>query len=195
MTILALDAVARALRTAPPRAGRTRVLAIDGRGGSGKSTLAGKIATLLDAPVLHMDDLYPGWDGLADAAPLLRQWVLDPLARGEPGRHPRFDWARGAYGEWTEVPAAEMLVVEGCGCGSRVAAPYLSLLLWVDAPPSVRFERGMERDGEAYRPLWERWARQEDVLFAAEKTRERADYRIDGAPSVRHDPEHEIVLA
>ncbi|HEX6576945.1 MAG TPA: uridine kinase [Jiangellaceae bacterium] len=195
MTILALDAVARSLRAAPPRAGRTRVLAIDGRGGSGKSTLAGRIAALLDAPVLHMDDLYPGWDGLADAAPLLRQWVLEPLARGQPARHPRYDWGRGAYGEWTEVPAAAVLVVEGCGCGSRVAAPYLSLLLWVDAPLSVRFERGMERDGQAYRPHWERWARQEDVLFAAEKTRERADYCIDGAPSVPHDPEHEIVLA
>ena len=195
MTIVALDAVARSLRAAPPRAGRTRVLAIDGRGGSGKSTLAGRIATLLDAPVLHMDDLYPGWDGLADAAALLRRWVLEPLANGESGRHPRYDWGRGAYGEWTEVPAAEVLVVEGCGCGSRVAAPYLSLLLWVDAPASVRFERGMERDGPAYRPHWERWARQEDVLFAAERTRERADYRVDGAPSVPHDPEHEIVLA
>ncbi|HJU96717.1 MAG TPA: uridine kinase [Jiangellaceae bacterium] len=190
-----MNAVLRSLRAAPPRAGRTRVLAIDGRGGSGKSTLAGRIATLLDAPVLHMDDLYPGWDGLADAAPLLRQWVLEPLARGVPGRHPRYDWGRGAYGEWSEVPAAELLVVEGCGCGSRVAAPYLSLLLWVDAPLSVRFERGIERDGEDYRPHWERWARQEDVLFAAEKTRERADYRIDGAPSLPHDPEHEIVLA
>jgi uridine kinase len=194
VTIVALDAVARSLRAAPPRAGRTRVLAIDGRGGSGKSTLAGRIATLLDAPVVHMDDLYPGWDGLADAAPLLRQWILGPLAGGEPGRYRRYDWGRDAYGEWTEVPAAEVLVVEGCGCGSRVAAPYLSLLLWVEAPLSVRFERGMQRDGQTYRPHWERWARQEDVVFAAEKTRERADYRIDGAPSVPHDPEHEIVL-
>lgn len=195
MTILALDAVARSLRAAPPRAGRTRVLAVDGRGGSGKSTLAGRIATRLEAPVLHMDDLYPGWDGLAAAAALLRRWVLEPLAEGEPGRYPRYDWARGAYGEWTEVPASQMLVVEGCGCGSRVAAPYLSLLLWVDAPQAVRFDRGMERDGEAYRPHWERWARQEDELFAVEGTRERADYRIDGAPSIPHDPEHEIVLA
>jgi hypothetical protein len=53
----------------------------------------------------------------------------------------------------------------------------------------------MERDGEDYRPHWERWVRQEDVLFAAERTRQRADLRIDGAPSIPHDPEHEIVLA
>ena len=195
VTTLALDALARSLRAAPPRAGRTRVLAIDGRGGSGKSTLAGRLAALLDAPVLHMDDLYPGWDGLAAAGPLLRQWVLEPLARGESGRYPRYDWGRDAYAEWTEVPASDALVVEGCACGSQVVAPYLSLLLWVDAPPSVRFDRGMERDGEAFRPHWERWARQEDALFAAENTRERADYRIDGAPSLPYDPEHEVVLA
>jgi hypothetical protein len=32
-------------------------------------------------------------------------------------------------------------------------------------------------------------------LFAAENTRERADYRIDGAPSLPYDPDHEVVLA
>jgi cytidylate kinase len=102
---------------------------------------------------------------------------------------------RDAYGEWTEVPALDTLVVEGCACGSQVVAPFLSLLLWVDAPLSVRFDRGIERDGEAFRPHWERWARQEDALFAAENTRARADYRIDGAPSLPYDAEHEVVLA
>jgi hypothetical protein len=71
-------------------------------------------------------------------------------------------------------------VVEGVGCGARACAPYLSLLVWVEAPRDVRFARGIARDGEAYRPHWERWARQEQALFAAEGTRERADVIIDG---------------
>ena len=194
MTVVPLTDLVTRLRESPARAGSTRVLAIDGRGGSGKTMLADRLAPLLVAPVVHMDDLFPGWDGLAAAAPILRRWVLEPLARGEAARHRRYDWSRNAYGGWVDVPPSDTLVVEGCACGSRLAAPYLSLLFWIDAPRKVRFNRGMRRDGETFRPHWERWALQEDALFAAEGTRERADYRVDGAPSVPHDPEHEVVL-
>ena len=51
-----------------------------------------------------------------------------------------------------------------------------------------------ERDGEAYRPHWERWASQEAAHFAADGTRNRADLRVDGAPDVEHDPATEIIL-
>jgi uridine kinase len=185
--LLALDDLVARVRKAPARAGSTRVLAIDGPGGSGKSTLAARLASLLSAPVVHMDDLYPGWDGLPAAPPLLHDWVLDPLAHGRPVRYQRYDWSFGAYGDWVDVPSTEVLVVEGCGCGSRIIAPYLSMLLWVEAPRAIRVARGIERDGEAHRPLWERWARQEDALFTVENTRERADYRIDGAPDRAYD--------
>ena len=194
MTVVALTDLVARLRESPARAGTTRVLAIDGRGGSGKTMLADRLASLLDASVVHMDDLFPGWDGLAAAAPILHRWVLEPLARGETARYRRYDWSRDAYGGWVGVPPSDTLVVEGCACGSRIAAPYLSLLLWIEAPRTVRFDRGMRRDGETFRPHWERWARQEDAVFAAEGTRERADYRVDGAPSVPHDPEREVVL-
>jgi cytidylate kinase len=194
VTVVALTDLVARLRESPARAGSTRVLAIDGRGGSGKTMLADRLASLLEAPVVHMDDLFPGWDGLAAAAPILRRWVLEPLARGGAARHRRYDWSRDAYGGWVDVPPSDTLVVEGCACGSRLAAPYLSLLFWIDAPRKVRFDRGIRRDGETFRPHWERWALQEDALFAAEGTRERADYRVDGAPSVPHDPEHEVVL-
>jgi uridine kinase len=195
VTLLALDTLVAQVRQAPARAGSTRVVAVDGPGGSGKSTLAARLASLLEAPVVHMDDLYPGWDGLAAAGPLLRDWVLEPLARGRPVRYQRYDWSLDAYGDWVDVPAADVLVVEGCASGSRIVAPYLTLLVWVEAPRDVRFARGIERDGEAYRPLWERWARQEDALFAAERTRERADYRVDGAPAPSCDqPRHVLLL-
>ena len=194
MTLLALDALVRQVQRAPARAGATRVLAIDGPAGSGKSTLAVRLATRLDAPVLPMDDIYPGWDGLAEAAPLLTRDVLQPLALHRPARYRRYDWVRHEYADLVDVPASHVLVVEGCSCGSRIVAPYLSLLLWVQAPLDVRFRRGVARDGETFRPHWERWARQENALFAAEDTRERADYRIDGAPTAEHDPGREVVL-
>ncbi len=79
-----------------------------------------------------------------------------------------------------DVPAAGALIVEGCGSGALAAAPYLSLLVWVDAPHDVRRARGIGRDGEIFRPYWELWAAQERELFAAERTAGRADVRVDG---------------
>ena len=34
------------------------------------------------------------------------------------------------------------------------------------APDEVRYERAMGRDGDTFRPHWERWAAQEEALLA-----------------------------
>jgi hypothetical protein len=51
--------------------------------------------------------------------------------------------------------------------------------VFVDADTALRMRRGIERDGEAYRPQWQRWADQEAALFSADATRERADLVLD----------------
>lgn len=172
-----LDDLAARIRTLPPKAGTSVVVAVDGPAGAGKTTLAGRLAERLGAPVVHMDDIYPGWDGLAEAAGAIAR-VLGDLAAGRPAGHRRWDWANDRYDTWQDVPAAPVLVVEGCGSASRAGAVHLSLIVWVDAPHDLRMARGIERDGEGFRPHWERWARQEDELFAAERTRERADVHV-----------------
>jgi uridine kinase len=178
------DALAAMVASQLPRAGNTRVVAVDGPSGSGKTVLAALLsASLGAAPVVHMDDLYPGWDGLQDAVPRLVEWVLGPLSHNARARYRRFDWPTGRYAEWHEVPPAPVLVVEGVGCGARACTGYLSTLVWVEAPGALRFARGIERDGEAYRPHWERWAKQEDAHFATEGTRSRADVRVDTTTS------------
>jgi phosphoribulokinase/uridine kinase family protein len=168
-----------------PSAGGTRVLAVDGPSGSGKTTLANLVGEALgQAPVVHLDDLYPGWDGLADVVPRLVEWVLQPLAEGRPVRYRRYDWERGEYAEWVDVAVgvgsgASTLIVEGVGAGAVPCAPYLSLLVWLDAPTAVRFERGIARDGEGYRPHWQRWAEQENRYLAEHDPRGRADLRLE----------------
>lgn len=167
-----------AVRAAPPRAGTTRVVAVDGPSGSGKSTLTQRLSGPLAAPVVRMDDIYPGWDGLEEAVPRLLEWVLEPLAQGGTAGYRRYDWVAGRYAEWHDVPASDVVLVEGCGSGAQACAPRLSLLVWVDAAPAARLARGLARDGETYRPHWERWARQEAAHFAREGTRARADLRL-----------------
>ena len=189
-----IDELADRITHTAPNAGSTRVVAIDGPAGSGKSTLAARLGGRLNAPTVHMDDLYPGWGGLAAGPARLLEWVLGPLVSGRAARYRRYDWEASRYAEWVEVPNAGTLIVEGCASGARSGAPYLSYLIWVEAPRDVRMRRGIERDGEIFRPHWDRWAAQEQVHFAADGTAGRADVRIDGAPSVAHDPEREVVL-
>lgn len=175
----AVARVVQAARSARPRCGGTVVIAVDGPSGSGKTTLAAALARDLAAPVVQMDDLYPGWDGLAQAVGLVTSQVLEPLARGEPAAYRVWDWGRGEWGGSRAVQPGDLLIVEGVGSSVGPAGDYAALRVWVDADPQTRMRRGIERDGEAFRPHWERWAAQEEALFAADGTRERADVVID----------------
>src|SRR5665213_2649444 len=101
------SALAVALAAAEPSAGATRVLAIDGRSGSGKTTIAHAIARQLDAPLISLEELYGGWDGLEHGIELVATAVLEPLARGEAAAVPRYDWVAREWGEpWRLEPPA-----------------------------------------------------------------------------------------
>ena len=186
----AVPRIAAAVAAAPARAGGTRVVAIDGPSGSGKTTLAAALSAALGgAPVVHLDHVYPGWDGLDAVVPNLVAWLLEPLAAGTDAGYRRYDWLHGRYTRRVPVPPAPVLLLEGAGAGARAIAPYLALLVWLDAPADVRYARAMARDGEGYRPHWDRWARQEAAHFAREGTAARAGISIDGgAPAEETGP-------
>jgi uridine kinase len=169
-----LEEIAGAALAAPIRAGRTRVVSIDGRAGAGKTTLAAALADRLLAPVVDLERIYPGWDGLQDGIDLLVGDVLTPFAAGRAAQVPRYDWRLGRFGEpWTLEPPP-LVIVEGVGAGTRAAAPFTSLLVWVELADDLRRERAIARDGELFRPHWDRWAAQEEVLLAREQTASRA---------------------
>ncbi|KAB7744582.1 hypothetical protein GA707_08225 [Nostocoides sp. F2B08] len=161
-----------------PRCGAVRVVAVDGRSGSGKTTLARAVAAALQAPVVHMDRLYPGWDGLAASVPILVSEILAPLAEEVSAAYRVWDWHRDRWNGREHLAPAPVLVVEGCGSSVGPAGEYAALRVWMEAPRRERLRRGLARDGETYRPHWERWAAQEDRLYAADGTRAKADLVI-----------------
>src|SRR4051794_5464727 len=89
-------AVVSRVLEAEPRCGEVVVVAIDGPSGAGKTTLArGVELALADAgpvAVVHLDHLYPGWDGLAQAPALLTTQVLEPLAQGQRAAYRLWSW-------------------------------------------------------------------------------------------------------
>jgi uridine kinase len=193
--VVRLADVAREVLAGPPRLGAVRLVCIDGPAAAGKSTLAGRLASALgDVQIVHLDDLYEGWSGLPRVWDRLESWVLQPLRGNFPGRYRRYDWEAGSYAEWHDVPVRPALIVEGVGSADRGIDHLATLKIWVDAPLDVRYRRGMDRDGEAFRPYWDAWAAAEDEHFARERTQERADLIVDGDPAMAYDPETEIVV-
>lgn len=176
-----LAALAQQVRALEPRAGATTIVAIDGPSGSGKSTFATRLADASGAGLLRLEDLYPGWDGLDEGAARVVSDVLEPLSRGEQPTVRRWDWYAMREFDREPVEIAPLTVIEGVGAGSLAASEFISLLLWLEADVDERYARAIGRDGELYVGHWDRWAAQEQVTFARERTRERADrtYRTD----------------
>ena len=132
-------------------------MTIDGYSGSGKSTLAAAIARLVsDWQVLHLDDWYPGWDGLAAGADTARRIAAD-LRAGRASSYEAWDWENGTTGATICVPLAPT-IIEGCGAIEAEA----DLAVWIADPgEDERRHRALERDGQTYEPHWQRWARQD----------------------------------
>lgn len=162
------------LEDRPPRCGASRVVAIDGPSGSGKTDLADRLAAATNAAVLHLDDLYPGWHGLEATPPVVAD-LLAVIAGGDTGHARRWDWEHDRPGATLLLPPAPLVVVEGVGAAADVVRPFLSLVVWVEAPEAVRRERAIARDGDTYAPWWDVWSHQEREHHARELTRARAD--------------------
>ncbi|WIE65907.1 hypothetical protein DEI99_005050 [Curtobacterium sp. MCLR17_036] len=166
---LAQDLAAVAAGVAAASGGRLVVL-VDGRSGTGKTTLGNALAGWLGAEVVHLDDVYPGWDGLRAAADAVVRDVL-----GGPSGYRRWDWEASGPAGWTSIEPGVPIVVEGCGALSRGSAPLASLRVWLEADDTVRRERAIGRDGEVFAREWERWAAQESAFIDAEQPALLAD--------------------
>ena len=133
------------------------VVTIDGYSGSGKSTLAAELARLVNGwQVLHLDDWYPGWDGLAAGADIARRIAAD-LRAGRASSYEAWDWENGTTGATIRVPLVPT-IIEGCGAIEAEA----DLAVWIADPgEEERRNRALARDGQTYAPHWQRWADQD----------------------------------
>ncbi|WP_308291721.1 hypothetical protein [Microbacterium jejuense] len=141
------------------------VVLIDGRSGAGKSSLARALVSRWPlrgrVQLVALDSLYPGWDGLDDGVELARELILTPHARGIVGVWQRWDWTTGEPAEAHAVDPSLPLIVEGAGLLTPATARLGDVRVWLESPAASRKNRALVRDGDAYRPHWDRWARQE----------------------------------
>ena len=174
MTSHRYDGLVALIRERQPACGSTTVVAVDGPSGSGKTSFVAELADTAGADVLHLEDLYPGWHGLVATPPLVHG-ILEAIAVGNVGTAARWDWVDDQPGPLLHVPPAPLLILDGVGSGAAMLRPFVSLLIWLDAPADVRKQRALARDGDVFAPYWDIWAAQEAAHFTAEETRRHAD--------------------
>lgn len=145
----------------------TVTVLIDGPSGAGKTTAALRLGRTLGWRVIHMDDVYPGWYGLADAAATAARDIL--AVRAGAGYF-RWDWECNCRAEWVDVNPRENLILEGVGALTAASASaarrrggLVTWALW--GPVELRKARALERDPD-YAPWWDAWAVQERQHFA-----------------------------
>jgi uridine kinase len=187
--LINIEQLVKSLDTLPQKQS-TLLLGIDGCGGSGKSTIANQLKEALpNATVVHMDDFYlPSAQIIQEDARnkpigadfdwkrVLNQ-VLEPLSHNETGHYQRYDWETDCLAEWHTIPVGGIVIVEGVYAIREELSMYYDLTIWVDTPREVRLSRGIERDGETARDMWENnWMVAEDVYVEKQKPLARADF-------------------
>jgi hypothetical protein len=164
--------LADALRVLTESSTRAVVL-IDGGAGSGKTTLARQLADHWPASgvvqVVGLDELYPGWGGLAAGAK-----AVPDLIRGTGFR--TWDWRRSAPGDWRRLDPAQPLIVEGCGAITVASRALAGLAVWLEVDEAARRHRALARDGAEFASHWDDWAAQEAVHWLSDQPRALADH-------------------
>ncbi len=177
------------------------LLGIDGCGGSGKSTFARRLVDALaqggaDSQIIHMDDFYkPSVQRLPQCESLaligsdfdwqrLRRDVLKPLSENKSGHYQRYDWPTDTLAEWHEVQSRGIIVVEGIYSTRYELDALYDLTFWLYCSRSERLDRGVARDGESKRDLWEKfWMPAEDRYVELDEPHRRAKMLVDGSGS------------
>ena len=154
-----------------PFRGRRLVVLIDGRSGSGKTVVAQRLAPVLDAQLVSLDEVYPGWDGLDAGSDAVHETML---RQRDPGWR-RWDWASDGSAEWHPIDPQRALIVEGCGALSRANRALAGFGIWIELDAVERRRRASARDHGRFDRFWDRWAAQEDAFDAREHPRRIAD--------------------
>ncbi|MBQ5973749.1 MAG: uridine kinase, partial [Oscillospiraceae bacterium] len=164
------------------------VAALDGDAASGKSTAAELLGQLFGAPVIHTDDFYlppelrtearlaePGGNFHRER---FAAEVLPNLKTGRAFSYGAYDFHARATRR-AEIPASELVFVEGAYCLHPALGDYADLRVFSPAAPDEQRRRILARNGEAGLAAFDaRWIPMEKRYQAAFGVRARCDLTL-----------------
>ena len=161
------------------------IVAIDGPAGSGKTTLATRMLESISfhaIEVIHMDDLYDGWDNALTETltrTLLHQIVV-PVSQGKNFGYRKYNWLDKKFGKVEQYQSPELLILEGVGSGQKMIRQYLDQLIWIDIDDETGLQRVLQRDGDYLETEMRIWQLKQSEHFRIDNTRDCATIRVDG---------------
>lgn len=174
-----------------------RMVAIDGGGGAGKTTftkylhraIPNSFVLTIDAfyrpsqirtPVSVMDGVNTNFDW-----DRFRTTVLEAVCQDREVCYQRYQARRPCLTRnSTHVPRKATIIVEGVWSLQQDFVPYYDYRIWLEAPPTIRLQRGLERDGEEMREAWEKeWIPIDERYRELQKPYLSADCIVDSLES------------
>ncbi len=196
--VVTVERFVQSLQKLPGTAGKTKIVAVDGRSASGKSTLAALIHRAVPGSALvHTDDI-AWYHSFFDWTELLLENVLEPALAGQAVNYRPPAWVeRGRKGVIEVPPKCSLLILEGVGAARRELMHVVDVVVWVQADVERAKTRGLIRDGgdAGAIALWDSWMAEEFPFQADQRPWERADFVVSGMPDLEHDPASQVVVA
>jgi uridine kinase len=157
------------------------IIAIDGPAGAGKTTLAATLSLALaqdfTITVIHMDDLYAGWDdALGTSLTESLTWITSSHKTGKDLIYSPFNWSQNDFDPPRHCASTSLLILEGVGSSQMAIEEFLSTSIWIDLDPIVGFQRVIERDGDQISESMQGWLDQQGQHFARDRTKERSEF-------------------
>ena len=159
------------------------IIAIDGPAGAGKTTLASTLSLALSpqmsTTVIHMDELYPGWENaLGDELTKTLTWLTLCHKAKKPLLYSSFNWIANEFNPPKSHASTQLLILEGVASAQLPIEENLVTSIWLDLDPEIGFRRVIERDGENISLEMKKWLVTQEQHFAADRTKERCEFLL-----------------
>ncbi len=162
------------------------LVCIDGPAGAGKTTLAAAMESQRDdVTIIHMDELYNGWDDAlsADLAHRLASHIRDPFLDGDALTYATYDWFAFRFNAPITLDPKRILVVEGVGAAQRCLRERAHFTVFIEIDTNKGRERVVQRDGDVVADHIDAWQRAERMHFETDATRESVDLVLSSEPN------------
>ena len=154
------------------------IIAIDGPAGAGKTTLASTISLALSpqlsTTVIHMDELYPGWQGaLGQELTKTLTWLTSCHKAKKPLLYSSYNWVTNEFDPPKSHVSTQLLILEGVASAQIAIEDSLATTIWLDLDPAIGYQREIERDGEKISHEMKQWLVVQEQHFAVDFRHER----------------------